>query len=78
MCLEKMKKVLHALVNANRVRGGASACDDVLSLFDEFISATVATLPLLLLTLMKLMQELMNYCISSWLTISITGQCGGW
>ena len=45
MCLEKMKKVVHALVNANRVRGGASACDDVLSQFDEFISVTVASNP---------------------------------
>ena len=43
MCLEKMKKVLHALVNANRVRGGASACDDVLLQFDEFIGVTVAS-----------------------------------
>ena len=40
--LTRMRKVLTALVEAGRVRGGASACDDILQQFDEFIDTTVA------------------------------------
>lgn len=41
VCITNMKKLLATLLDANQMRGGASACDTVLLQFEEFLETTV-------------------------------------
>lgn len=40
-CVDKMRQLLTKLVEANRIKGGMSECDDILVQFEDFIQTTV-------------------------------------
>ncbi|XP_070554389.1 uncharacterized protein [Ptychodera flava] len=42
-CLRKMKRILTVFVEAGQMTGGASACDEVLRQFEEFVDTVVAS-----------------------------------